>query len=93
MTGQTGFQIQEVMFGQPIIDREGRQSIATADHIQLTLVCDGAILASGLLSPEQGIVLAKAIQSSARTLINAEVDDDGRPTSFSHRLRRLTGRS
>lgn len=95
MTHETGFSIQTIQAGMPIVYREEVPTIAVVDHLQIGLIADGTTIASGLLTADQALVFANALSRAARDLIAAEVDDRGKPLDFFSRLARLTtaGRS
>lgn len=89
MEHSAGFEIETIQAGQLCRAFDGTQTVAIADSVQISLRDGERVLASGLCTPEQAMVLAGSIAKAAGHLISQERDDAGKPTSFLHRLRRL----
>ena len=73
--------------------RDGESGIAPADLVLLTPLVDGERQDTYHLTPEQAIQFAKEVTRMAVSIINAQVGDDGKPTTLATRLGILRGNS
>ena len=85
--------IKRVLFGQPYRDEAGAEQIAGADVVLLTTIVGGTARHQVQLTPEQAMLVGRELSAAAGALVNAEIGDDGKPTSFRHRLARLSGKA
>lgn len=93
MGQQTDLAIRGVLYAQPYRDGNGAEQIAPEDIVILTTIVGGAPVHQVRMTPEQALAVARELTTSASALINAEVDDAGKPTNLLHRLRRLSAKA
>jgi hypothetical protein len=91
MNGTIQLGISTVMAGEIVPTVDGFQSVVVADSVCLTPFVEGVEKPAYYMTPEQAQALAVGLCTAAGQLINAEVDDAGKPTSLVHRLRRISG--
>ena len=86
--------ISIVQFGEPITSADGEELIAPADLVLVAKVFDDGTRHSLFqLTPDQALTLGRALTKAGMQLINAEVDDNGRPVPLLTRLSRLAPRN
>lgn len=82
------FALSAVQAGQTVMV-DGVESLAIKDEVILTVVVNGTPSRSFRMTPEEALQVGAGLGQMAGKLINAEVDDNGRPTGFIHRLSRI----
>lgn len=73
--------VSTVMTGEVLQSFDGGEGIAMADMVVLIPYINGEQKGNYSMTPEQTMVLARALASAAGSLINREVDDNGAPLS------------
>lgn len=82
--------ISTVMTGELLEDvNTGAEAVALTDMVLLTVNQDGDVVNSYQMTPEQAMAVARGLSAAVGRLINAEIDDQGKPTGLLHRIHRL----
>lgn len=82
--------ISTVMTGELLEDvNTGEQQVAMVDMVLLTVNTGGEQTNSLQMTPEQAMAVARGLSAAVGRLINAEIDDQGKPTGLLHRIHRL----
>lgn len=89
MSEEVQLSVMGAQFGQLLRDVDGNETVAMEDMVVLVPFVNGVQQVPYNMTPEQAITIAQALAAKAGELINAEVDDRGKPTGLIHRLRRL----
>lgn len=80
--------IETVMTGELYTGSDGSERLAAQDMVRIISPSHARTIE---LTPAQAMTMGVALSQSAGRLINAQVDDNGRPLSFLTRLARLRG--
>lgn len=81
--------VSTVMTGEVLQSFDGGEGIAMADMVVLIPYINGEQKGNYSMTPEQTMVLARALAAAAGSLINREIGDDGQPLNWWERLTKL----
>ena len=89
MTEEVQLAVTTAQFGELLRDMDGAETVAAHDMVILIPIVNGEHQRSLEMTPEQALAVATILTDSAVSLLNAEVDDDGKPLSLLSRLQRI----
>lgn len=80
--------ISTVMTGETFRQGAEELSVAAFDAVLLGSYVDGVPYGGFLLRPEEAVQLAQGLMRAAGSLVNEEIDDNGRPLSPAAKMAR-----